>query len=232
MGDYAAQIGVLNQAGLTDEAAAFLNNPAIVAASTPAELSRLRQGAVINQADTLRERGQYAAAYDKLIVALQNDPQNTGLMLAMARLYQSGKMNAQAAKVFNYVLTREPQNTDAREGAVNTALAQGDIARVRQLLDGMQGPRSVDRLILEARVAEAQGDHDQAMALLRSAKGRVIGMADTGNSAVPLVGGLQSADNPLATIAARRRQARAPAQTTVRYCPGSRPTAPPRRRSE
>ncbi|WP_025244174.1 cellulose synthase subunit BcsC-related outer membrane protein [Candidatus Sodalis pierantonius] len=198
IGDYAAQIGVLNQTGLTDEAAAFLNNPAIVAASTPAELSRLRQGAVINQADTLRERGQYAAAYDKLIVALQNDPQDTGLMLAMARLYQSGKMNAQAAKIYNYVLTREPQNTDAREGAVNTALAQGDIARARQLLDGMQGPRSVDRLILEARVAEAQGDHDQAMALLRSAKGRIIGMADTDtdNGAVSLVGGLQSADNP------------------------------------
>ncbi|MEN3261910.1 cellulose synthase subunit BcsC-related outer membrane protein [Sodalis endosymbiont of Spalangia cameroni] len=214
IGDYAAQIGVLNQAGLTDEAAAFLNNPAIVAASTPAELSRLRQGAVINQADTLRERGQYAAAYNKLIVALQNDPQNTGLMLAMARLYQSGKMNAQAAKVFNYVLTREPQNTDAREGAVNTALAQGDIARARQLLDGMQGPRSVNRLILEARVAEAQGDHDQAMALLRSAKGRIIGMADTGNGAVPLVGGLQSADNPFGDDS---RAATASARTGSNY---------------
>lgn len=102
VGDYAAQIDVLNQAGLTDEAATVLNNPAIAASSTPQALSRLRQGAVISQADTLRERGQYAAAYNKLIVALQNDPQNTELMLAMARLYQSGKMNAQAAKVYNY----------------------------------------------------------------------------------------------------------------------------------
>ncbi|XBS69681.1 tetratricopeptide repeat protein [Acerihabitans sp. KWT182] len=44
VGDYAAQIGVLNQAGLNGEAEAFLNNPKIVASSTPAELSRIRQG--------------------------------------------------------------------------------------------------------------------------------------------------------------------------------------------
>ncbi|CRL43660.1 Cellulose synthase operon protein C precursor [Sodalis glossinidius str. 'morsitans'] len=102
IGDYVAQIDVLNQAGLTDEAATVLNNPTIAASSTPQALSRLRQGVVISQEDTLRERGQYAAAYNKLIVALQNDPQNTELMLAMARLYQSGKMNAQVAKVYNY----------------------------------------------------------------------------------------------------------------------------------
>lgn len=44
------------------------------------------------------------------------------------------------------------------------------------------------------------------MALLRSAKGRIIGMADTGNVSVPLVGELQSADNPdsRATLAGAR----------------------------
>ncbi|MEG9339571.1 hypothetical protein V6S21_05975 [Klebsiella pneumoniae] len=32
---------------------------------------------VINEADRLREQGNYAAAYDKLIRAMQSDPQNT-----------------------------------------------------------------------------------------------------------------------------------------------------------
>ena len=211
-GDYAAQAAVLTQAGLTGEADALLNNPRIVASSTPAELSRIRQGSVINEADDLRNRGQYAAAYDKLIVALQSDPQNTDLMLAMARLYQSGKMNEQAARVYDYVLTREPANNGAREGAANAALAQGDIGRAKRLVDGMQGPRTPDRLVLEARIAEATGDHQQALALLRSAKGQVIGMQASGGTGAPVIGGLETADNPFinkSTAAATPRTASA-----------------------
>lgn len=195
-GDYAAQVGVLNQAGLTGEAETLLNNPVIVTASTRSEIARIRQGSVINQADELRERGQYAAAYDKLIVALQSDPQNTDLMLAMARLYQSGKMDQQAARVYNYVLSREPDSESARAGAINAALAQGDVGRAGQLVAGMQGPRTVDRMVLEARVAEAQGDHRQALALLRSAKGRMIGMNTLGADGAPVIGGLPGVDNP------------------------------------
>lgn len=195
-GDYAAQISVLNQAGLNSEAEAFLSNPQIAASSTPAQLSQIRQGSVINEADDLRERGQYAAAYDKLIVALQSDPQNIDLMLAMARLYDTGKMNQQAARVYDFVLMRDPGNTGARMGAANAALAQGDIGRAKQLVTGMPGPRTVDRMILEARIAQASGDHQQALALLRSAKGQVIGMSSTGGVGAPVIGGLQTADNP------------------------------------
>lgn len=195
-GDYAAQVNVLTQAGLTAEAQNLISNPRIMASSTPAELSRIRQGAVINQADELRERGQYAAAYDKLIVALQGDPQNVDLMLAMARLYQSGKMNEQAARVYDYVLTREPQNESAREGAADAALAQGDVGRAKRLVSGFSGPRTVDRMVLEARIAEAAGDHTQAIALLRSAKGRLIGLNTGGAGSAAGIGGLETADNP------------------------------------
>ena len=86
-GDYADQVTVLNQAGLSNEAQAFLQNPQIQSGTSPTALANLRNGFVINQADQLREQGQYAAAYDKLVVALQADPQNRDLMLAMARLY-------------------------------------------------------------------------------------------------------------------------------------------------
>jgi tetratricopeptide (TPR) repeat protein len=91
-GDYADQVAVLNQAGLNTEAQRFLSSPELLARSTPSQLAGVRNGYVINDADRLREQGNYAAAYDKLIRALQNDPQNTDLMFAMARLYQTGKM--------------------------------------------------------------------------------------------------------------------------------------------
>ncbi|TPG57023.1 cellulose biosynthesis protein BcsC [Ewingella americana] len=194
-GDYADQVTVLNQAGLSNEAQAFLQNPQIQASTTPTEMADMRNGFVINQVDQLREQGQYAAAYDKLVVALQADPQNRDLMLAMARLYQSGKMNKQAGQVYNYLMSNDTPTQDARIGAINVALAEGDNARAHELMNGLTGPRTPDRLLLAARVAEAEGDHQQALALLRSAKGKVIGLegADGGSSQIA---GLQLTDNP------------------------------------
>ncbi|CNK99838.1 cellulose biosynthesis protein BcsC [Yersinia frederiksenii] len=195
-GDYAAQISVLTQSGLTQEAEALLSNPAIQSSTSPIEISRLRMGTTINQADALREQGQYAAAYDKLIVALQNDPQNIDLMLAMGRLYQSGKMNDEAGKVYAYLLKRDPTNEGARVGAVNVALAKGDVQSARQLMLGMRGPRTPERLLLAARVAEAEGDHEQALALLRSAKGKMIGLEGADSVSGANIAGLQLVDNP------------------------------------
>ena len=195
-GDYAAQIGVLAQSGLTQEAEALLSNPAIQSSSSPIEISRLRMGSTINQADELREQGQYAAAYDKLIVALQSDPQNIDLMLAMGRLYQSGKMNDEAGRVYAYLLKRDPANEGARVGAVNVALAKGDVQSARQLMLGMRGPRTPERLLLAARVAEAEGDHEQALALLRSAKGKMIGLEGADSANGVNIAGLQLTDNP------------------------------------
>ncbi|VTR56834.1 Uncharacterised protein [Serratia fonticola] len=56
-GDYAAQIAVLNQAGLSQEADAWLNNPALRARSSTREIGQLRNASVINEADKLRFAG-------------------------------------------------------------------------------------------------------------------------------------------------------------------------------
>ena len=195
-GDYAAQVAVLNQAGLTAEAQNFLNSPELQARSTPAQLAGIRNGHIINEVDRLREQKQYAAAYDKLIGALQNDPQNRDLMFAMARLYQSGKMNKEAGVVYDYLLTRDTPTQDARVGSVNVALALNDVPKARALTEGLRGEQTPERLLLMARVAEAEGEHNQALGYLRTARSKMIGLqgAETGN--VPVVGGLALTDNP------------------------------------
>ncbi len=55
--DYADQIAVLNQAGLTGEAQNLISNPQLQASSTPTQLASIRNGYVINEADRLREQG-------------------------------------------------------------------------------------------------------------------------------------------------------------------------------
>jgi thioredoxin-like negative regulator of GroEL len=195
-GDYADQVAVLNQAGLNGEAQRFLASPELLSRSTPTQLAGVRNGYVINEADQLREQGNYAAAYDKLIRALQSDPQNTDLMFAMARLYQTGKMNKEAGVVYDYLMTRDTPDQDARVGAIDVALAQDNVAKAKQLANGLQTNNSPQRLLLLARLEEAQGNHQQAMTYLRSARGKLVGLDSTNSAATPTMGGLLLADNP------------------------------------
>lgn len=195
-GDYADQVAVLNQAGLNSEAQRFLSSPELLARSTPTQLAGVRNGYVINDADRLREQGNYAAAYDKLMRALQNDPQNTDLMFAMARLYQTGKMNKEAGVVYDYLMTRDTPDQDARVGAIDVALAEDNVAKAKQLANGLQSNSSPQRLLLLARLEEAQGNHQQAMTYLRSARGKLLGLQSTNSSATPTMDGLLLADNP------------------------------------
>lgn len=195
-GDYADQIAVLNQAGLGREAQAFLASPELQSRSTSTQLASIRNGYVINEADQLRTQGNYAAAYDKLIRAMQSDPQNTDLMFAMARLYQSGKMNKEAGVVYDYLMTRDTPQQDARAGAIDVALANKDVDKAKQLTAGLRNDDTPDRLLLRARVAEAEGNHQQAMSYLRTARGKLLGLQGTSGDTAPMLGGLALADNP------------------------------------
>lgn len=199
-GDYADQVSVLNQAGLTNEAQALLTNPQLQATSTPTQLASIRNGYVINEADRLREQGNYAGAYDKLMGAMQSDPQNTDLMFAMARLYQSGKMNKEAGVVYDYLMTRDTPDQAARTGAIDVALSEGNNDRAEQLAGGLRPDNSPDRLVLLARVAESQGHHQQAMTYLRSARGKLLGLQSSNSAQTPTVGGVLAADNPFVGV--------------------------------
>ncbi len=206
-GDYAAQVAVLNQAGLNGEAQKFLMDPELQARSTPTQLAGMRNGYLINEADRLRTQGQYAAAYDKLIGALQHDPQNTDLMFAMGRLYQSGKMNKEAGVVYDYLMTHDTPSQDARTGAIDVALARHDLTKAKTLMAGLHGEQTPERLLLMARVAEAEGDHQQALAYLRSARGKMTGLQGAENGSPPVIGGMILADNPFinrTTLSPRR----------------------------
>lgn len=195
-GDYADQVTVLNKAGLDNEAQAFLANPELQARSTPTQLAGIRNGYVINEADQLREQGNYAAAYDKLMRAMQSDPQNTDLMFAMARLYQTGKMNKEAGVVYDYLITRDTDDQAARVGAIDVALAENNVEKAQTLAGGLRNDGSADRMLLLARLEEAKGNHQQAMTYLRSARGKLLGMASSNAAATPTIGGVLLADNP------------------------------------
>ncbi|HAT6803321.1 TPA: cellulose synthase [Citrobacter freundii] len=195
-GEYADQLDVLNEAGLSSEASSWLNNPELQARSTPGQLAGLQVGYSIHEADNLRLQGKYAEAYDILTRALQSTPEDYGLISAMARLYESGKRPAEAAQIYHWLMTRDNTTQDARTGAINLAIAQDDTELANKLAVGLHPLNTPERLLLQARLQEATGNRQQALSYLREARGKLLGFQRQTGSTSPEVAGMVLADNP------------------------------------
>jgi len=105
-------------------------------------------------------------------------------------------MNKEAGVVYDYLITRDTDDQAARVGAIDVALAENNVEKAQTLAGGLRNDSSADRMLLLARLEEAKGNHQQAMTYLRSARGKLLGMASTNAAATPTIGGVLLADNP------------------------------------
>lgn len=182
-GDYLAHVSVLAKTGQAAEAEALvrqLERRSDLQSTDHAALQQLRNGFAIAQADRQRTRGDLAAAYDTLMAALDTTPEDQGLMLAMGRVYNSGKMYKEASSVYDYVLERRPDSEEAVRGGVDAALGEHDAPRASRVL--ARAGLSIDEptsLLLAARVAQAQGDNRRAETLLNTARRKQLAKAGT-----------------------------------------------------
>jgi cellulose synthase operon protein C len=135
------------------------------------DLAALQIQADIRASDHLNERGDQAAAFERLRPALLSEPNNPDVQVALARLYQGAKRPADAMRVAEAVLTRDPRNADARQVAVEAAIAAGDRRHAETLADegAALSPGDSRAILLEARVARAFGDISRARTLLAEA---------------------------------------------------------------
>lgn len=173
LADYASQIRVLNQAGLFAQAESVLNAPALQNASSQEEIDRIRLANLITQADTLRAHNKIRAAWDLVMPALRNNPTNTDLLLTVARIYQADHMTDKADEIYQYVLRKSPQDRQALTGEVWLSLARNDSDKAKQYFSQLEPNQNTDYLLLAAHVAAAQGQNQQAMSLLRTARWRI-----------------------------------------------------------
>ncbi|MEQ5854933.1 cellulose synthase subunit BcsC-related outer membrane protein [Halomonas sp. EF61] len=172
---YTGYVAVLASAGRDQQAKALVQRLEArddFGLAARAALDEAMIGARVAQADRLRQQGQLASAYDVLASALRERPEDQALLLAMARLYQDGGRQRQAGQLYDYTLSRFPESDDARLGAADAALAQGDSVRASRLLvappaNAQDRPRW---LLSRAGLARAQGQDRQALALLREAR--------------------------------------------------------------
>lgn len=204
--------GALLGAGLENEAATLLD--AAEAANPTAEQRRdiasIRGGVAVRASDRANETGAQAQGFEALRPVLEADPENPDAQLALGRLYQGARRPAEALRVAEAVLARNPRSIEARQGAVDAAIALRDRTRAERLLaEGQElHPRDSRVSLMEARIARAFSQESRALRALelagqqrRAELGRPTG---AGGGMGDSVGGLQNpfARSPLPQVSA------------------------------
>lgn len=125
-----------------------------------------------SQADRLRLAGQNAAAFDLLQSAWNAAPGNQDVLAALARLYQSGGMPAQAAQTYQMLLAQAPDDRGATIGLIETAGAAGDRELARRTIERalQAAPDDYEIYMAAARMEKARGDEGAALKYLKRAR--------------------------------------------------------------
>lgn len=208
--------------GHDDEAAAVMaqiNASGRVNSSNREDLTPVNITLAVRQADKLRERGRYAEAWDQIGQLLNDNPDNTDLLLCAGRIYASSGRAKEAMENFDKAYQQDSGNIDVIRGVISGAILAHEYSQAEDYLDkGMQAdPQNPWLFYLKAQIAAARGHNGDAIAALRQARELNLqqnpGEAVTGPAAgspTPLTpGGSTSAPPPNPF---RRSQAILPAQ--------------------
>jgi Tfp pilus assembly protein PilF len=135
-------------------------------------LTALSDGLAIRASDRLAKAGKLADAYDQLAPGLAKSPDDPALNMALARLYQDDHQPKQALAINQALLTNDPHNLEARDGAVNAAIAAGDTKTASQLVQTGESlqPNEPRVWVMAANLAQAQGDNGAALSDLQTAQ--------------------------------------------------------------
>jgi cellulose synthase operon protein C len=85
------------------------------------DFNNLNIGIVVKQADTVRQRGDLAAAYDVIAPWLSAMPDNPDLQAALARLYTSAGDDRSALASYRAALARRPDDIDLQVATIGAA---------------------------------------------------------------------------------------------------------------
>jgi len=85
------------------------------------DFNNLNIGIVVKQADTVRQRGDLASAYDVIAPWLAAMPDNPDLQGALARLYTSAGDDRSALASYRAALARRPDDIDLQVAAIGAA---------------------------------------------------------------------------------------------------------------
>ncbi len=149
-----------------------LNNDPSLSPRERRDLAALRVAHGVRRADQQRESGEFAQAFNQLSPLLLEYPDNPRLLCSLGRLFESADKPADGFATFQRIVEDDPDDLEAREGAIRTAVARHDATRARRLAeDGLsRAPQNPRMLLVAARWAAQSGDDGEAMGFLQQAQ--------------------------------------------------------------
>lgn len=218
VGDYLQPILVMINAGAEQDAQTLLTRLSQRRDLAPADwqaIEKIRNAITVAQADKLRLQDKFAQAYDLLAQRLRVAPNDESLLLAMARLYQSGEKGKKALQIYRYAMVHNPNSNAAINGAIDAAIDIDALDQAHDMLDSLNSDKAQqpEMLLLAAKVARADGDNDRAIELLQQSRQQLQQstadqpwlMATGGDSSAESRGGF---GNPFAVVSNSPRKAK------------------------
>ncbi len=148
---------LLNRARRSEELASLLDK-----LSSSGELSNndqedfrfLRASLAAHQADDRRNAGDYAGARAVLAPALDKDPDNTDMLMALARVHTATREPDKARVVYQRVLTRMPNNPGVRLALARTMSDGGDKTAARREVELILTNAALDDIDTRMAIAD------------------------------------------------------------------------------
>jgi Flp pilus assembly protein TadD len=162
------------------------------------DFGNLNLGIVIKQADTVRQRGDLASAYDVIAPWLAAMPDNPDLQAALGRLYSSAGDDRNALASYRVALQRRPDDLNLLQAAIAAAVGAKQFTYAESLANQAlnQAPNDPGVLATVGRMYRAQGKLSLASTYLQRslvAANTPIGSAPRGNPASNVPRGWETA---------------------------------------
>ena len=171
--DYAMLL--MLKGGHDDEAAqvmAQITASGLVNTSNREDLTPVYITLAVRQADKLRERRDYAGAWDRISQYLNDNPDNTDLLLCAGRIYAAAGRSKEAMEEFKKAYDQDSDNMDVLRGVISGAILAHEYSAADEYIKkGMQSdPQNPWLYYLQAQVEQARGLNGAAIEALRQAR--------------------------------------------------------------
>ena len=186
--------------GHDDEAAmvmAQINASGQITASNREDFTPIQTLLAIKQADKLRQRGDYAGAWDQIAQLLNDNPDNTDLLLCAGRIYAASGRYQEATDYFDKAYQQDSGNIDVLRGVIQGMISAKQYGKAEDYISkGMESdPQNPWLFYLKAQVAQARGRNGEAVEALRQA--RALNQQQNGGSVAAPSAAPAAAPTPL-----------------------------------
>lgn len=161
--------------GHDDEAAAVmaqLNASGRITTQNREDFNSPRIMLAIKQADKLKDRHDYAGAWDQIAQPLADNPDSADLLLCAGRIYAASGRSAEAMQYFDKAYQQDSGNIDVLRGVIAGAIAAHEYGQASDYLaKAMEvDPQNPWLFYLKAQIAQARGHNGEAVEALRQAR--------------------------------------------------------------